>query len=59
MGAMRVYIAKPWRREVYLQQGSLVKAREHAAIAEKQGTPLPDSLRKRLQQKSPAPATRK
>ena len=45
--------------EVYLRQGSLVKAREHAAIAEKQGTPLPDSLRKRLQQKSPAPATRK
>ncbi|HET7221430.1 MAG TPA: tetratricopeptide repeat protein [Vicinamibacterales bacterium] len=42
--------------EVCLEQGAIAKAREHAAIAEKQGAPLPEHLRKRLQQKSPAAA---
>ena len=40
--------------EVYLKQGSLAKAREHAALADKQGAPLPESLRKLLQMKTPA-----
>ena len=44
--------------EVYLQQGAIAKAREHAALAEKQGAPLPDSLKKRLQQAG-APGPRK
>lgn len=44
--------------EAYLQQGAIARAREHAAIAEKQGAPLPDSLKKRLQQAG-APGPRK
>jgi Tfp pilus assembly protein PilF len=45
--------------ELYVQQGSIAKAREHAAIAEKLGAVLPESLRKRLQQKPPPAGVRK
>jgi tetratricopeptide (TPR) repeat protein len=47
-------LANRYLAEVYLKQGSIAKARAHAALAEKQGTPLPESLRKLLQQKTPA-----
>jgi len=40
--------------QVYLQQGSLTLAADHAARAEKLGFPLPAAARKQLQQKPPA-----
>ena len=43
-------LANRYLAEVYLRQGLYAKAANHAALAEKAGSPLPDDKRKLLEQ---------